>query len=83
MCRDEVFGDWYRPCGHFVKSYYSGNRIDCRSQYCAASSAHIHKAANCGCTKNLTDERRIQSMFHQLCGGCKGEYVVNVRRGDD
>ncbi|KAF9476700.1 hypothetical protein BDN70DRAFT_155957 [Pholiota conissans] len=80
MCRDEVFGDYYRPCAHFVKSYYSGERIDCQSPYCALSSAHMHKAPNCPCPKVLTDERRIQSMFHTKCDQCKGADPINVRR---
>lgn len=36
---------------HFVQSYYSGKTTDCGSQYCALSSAHIHKAPNCPCPK--------------------------------
>ncbi|KIM39779.1 hypothetical protein M413DRAFT_54459, partial [Hebeloma cylindrosporum] len=65
------FGDWYRGCSHFVQSYYSGKTTDCGSQYCALSSAHIHKAPNCPCPKEYTDERRIQSMFHKACEECR------------
>lgn len=36
---------------HFVKSYYSGERIDCMDQFCGLSSAHIHKAPNCPCPR--------------------------------
>ncbi|KAF8962774.1 hypothetical protein BDZ97DRAFT_1732784 [Flammula alnicola] len=81
MCRDEVYGDWYRGCSHFIKSYYSGERLDCMSQYCGLSSAHIHKAPNCPCPKVTTDERRIQSMFHKPCDDCRSaEFARRVGR---
>ncbi|KAF8199563.1 hypothetical protein BJ912DRAFT_655226 [Pholiota molesta] len=49
-------------------------------QFCGLSSAHIHKAPNCPCPRILTDERRIQSMFHTKCDQCKGADPINVRR---
>ncbi|KAF8899955.1 hypothetical protein CPB84DRAFT_1108317 [Gymnopilus junonius] len=104
MCRDEVYGDWYRGCSvshtscletygtnsnlfsptrlqHFVKSYYSGERIDCNSPTCGLSVAHVHTAPNCPCPKVATDERRIQSMFHKPCDDCRNaEFARRVGR---
>ncbi|KJA19462.1 hypothetical protein HYPSUDRAFT_143764, partial [Hypholoma sublateritium FD-334 SS-4] len=74
------FGNYFRPCGHFVKAYYSGETVDCKSKYCALSTSHIHTAPNCGCPKNLSDERRIQSMFHTKCDECKAADPPVVRR---
>ncbi|KDR76311.1 hypothetical protein GALMADRAFT_474906 [Galerina marginata CBS 339.88] len=81
MCKDEVYGDWYRGCSHFVKSYYSGVRFDCNSQYCALSPSHVHMAVNCPCPKVATDERRIQNMFHKACDDCRSaEFARRVGR---
>ncbi|GLB40184.1 hypothetical protein LshimejAT787_0800550 [Lyophyllum shimeji] len=71
MCSQEVYGDYYRGCGHFVKAYYSGEIQDCASQYCYNSSQHVHKAPNCPCPRAFNDNRRIQSMFHHICDACK------------
>ncbi|PPQ67532.1 hypothetical protein CVT25_006073, partial [Psilocybe cyanescens] len=87
------YGDWYRGCSHFVKSYYSGNRTDCKSQYCALSSAHVHTARICPCPKvkfnhlrcetsmEANDDRRIVSMFHKPCEDCRAaEFARRVGR---
>ncbi|KAF8896261.1 hypothetical protein BD779DRAFT_572992 [Infundibulicybe gibba] len=71
MCRMEVFGDWYRACGHFIKAYYSGVKYDCESSTCRLSQKHMHKAVNCPCPEIEQDERRIQNMFHASCESCR------------
>ncbi|TFK27202.1 hypothetical protein FA15DRAFT_636268 [Coprinopsis marcescibilis] len=81
MCRLEVFGDWHRGCGHFIKSYYSGEQVDCNNQYCFHSSAHTHLAPNCSCTRETEDERRIVNMFHAPCDDCRAaEFARRVGR---
>ncbi|TFK72932.1 hypothetical protein BDN72DRAFT_835582 [Pluteus cervinus] len=73
MCRLEVFGDWYRGCGHFVKAYYSGEKTDCYLGTCRSSENHIHRALECPCPKHdPVDERRIINMFQTTCDDCKG-----------
>ncbi|KAF8807015.1 hypothetical protein BYT27DRAFT_7233718 [Phlegmacium glaucopus] len=71
MCSDEVYGDWYRGCSHFVKNYYSGTRFDCMQPYCGLSREHVHNAPNCPCPRTTVDERRIQNMFHKACDPCR------------
>ncbi|EDR08448.1 uncharacterized protein LACBIDRAFT_297124 [Laccaria bicolor S238N-H82] len=71
MCELEVFGDYYRGCGHFIRSYYSGEKFDCNSQTCGISSAHIHKAPNCRCNKTPYDHQRVVNMFHTPCDECR------------
>ncbi|KAF8071709.1 hypothetical protein FPV67DRAFT_892583 [Lyophyllum atratum] len=80
MCSQEVFGDYYRGCGHFIKAYYSGETSDCGSQYCYNSAAHVHKAPNCPCPRAFSDNRRIQSMFHQICDACKTAALDRLTR---
>ncbi|KAF9565237.1 hypothetical protein CPC08DRAFT_630305 [Agrocybe pediades] len=75
------FGDWYRPCAHFVVAYYSGERIDCNSSNCALSSAHEHTAEKCPCPKVARDRRRIVNMFHKKCDDCTGANDFIYRRG--
>ncbi|KIK10135.1 hypothetical protein K443DRAFT_126939 [Laccaria amethystina LaAM-08-1] len=71
MCKLEVFGDYYRGCEHFIRTYYSGEKIDCNSQTCGISSAHIHKAPNCRCNKVPQDDRRVVNMFRTPCDECR------------
>ncbi|KAF9525676.1 hypothetical protein CPB83DRAFT_795998 [Crepidotus variabilis] len=82
MCKDEVYGDWYRGCSHFVASFESGNRIDCNDPYCGLSSAHIHNAPNCPCPRVTGEHRRIQNMFHKACEQCRtAEFNRRVTSG--
>ncbi|KAF9468140.1 hypothetical protein BDZ94DRAFT_1128102, partial [Collybia nuda] len=65
------FGDYYRGCGHFIKAYYSGEKVDCNSPNCVHSVAHTHRAPNCPCSRATQDIKRIMSMFHQPCDPCR------------
>ncbi|KAF8348832.1 hypothetical protein F5887DRAFT_537338 [Amanita rubescens] len=67
MCFFEVFGDLYRGCGCFKKSYYSGEKDDCQSPNCRNSSKHIHRAPNCLCEAYSQDKRRIINLFQAPC----------------
>ncbi|PFH53071.1 hypothetical protein AMATHDRAFT_138131, partial [Amanita thiersii Skay4041] len=67
------FGDLYRGCGCFVKSYYSGDKVDCESSDCRTSDSHTHKAPNCPCGTVRQDHRRIMNLFQFPCDDCKRE----------
>lgn len=71
MCEFEAFGDWYRPCGHFILSYHSGEKTDCGSPNCKNSRKHRHTTENCPCPSIATDNRRIVNLFHHICDNCK------------
>ncbi|KAI0669032.1 hypothetical protein C8Q78DRAFT_224898 [Trametes maxima] len=50
MCEHEYIGDYYRGCKHFHGRYYTGEKVDCGSQTCKTSAAHIHPPTmNCRC----------------------------------
>ncbi|KAJ6614693.1 hypothetical protein B0H10DRAFT_1880482, partial [Mycena sp. CBHHK59/15] len=55
------------PSQHLVKIYATGNSTDCGYEGCKTSSAHKHKAPNCGCMTVRSDDVRIRNQFRTYC----------------
>ncbi|KAJ6615438.1 hypothetical protein B0H10DRAFT_1879968 [Mycena sp. CBHHK59/15] len=70
MCSYEVVTDRYTVCQHLVKIYATGNSTDCGYEGCKTSSAHKHKAPNCGCMTYQSDDVRIRNQFRTYCPTC-------------
>ncbi|KAJ7260912.1 hypothetical protein B0H12DRAFT_1106981 [Mycena haematopus] len=49
MCYYEVVADRYTACQHLEILYETGNTTDCGNERCKTSSAHKHRAPECGC----------------------------------
>ncbi|KAJ7041155.1 hypothetical protein C8F04DRAFT_170909 [Mycena alexandri] len=55
---------------HLEILYETGNVRDCGNEGCKASSAHKHRAPNCGCAAYRTNDPRIRNQFRTYCPAC-------------
>ncbi|KAJ7737884.1 hypothetical protein DFH07DRAFT_91182 [Mycena maculata] len=79
MCLQEVVTDRYTVCGHLVVIYATGNTTDCGNERCKTSSAHTHKAPNCGCATYRRDDPRIRNQFRTYCPTCQESMPTSSR----
>ncbi|KAJ7822452.1 hypothetical protein B0H13DRAFT_359479 [Mycena leptocephala] len=70
MCFHEVVADRYTVCQHLEVLYETGNTTDCGNERCKTSSAHTHRAPNCGCAAYRTNSPRIRNQFRTYCPTC-------------